>query len=80
MLPEGHGLPGGDAADVAGRMEEQTAYLSPSVVARVRWIVRLWDVTPLPTQRAASRAWIATSSKGGWRLASARVVPLGGCT
>ena len=66
MLPEGHGLPGGDTADVAGRMEEQTAFLSPRVVARLRWIVSAWDLSPVATRARARFSSLDRNAQKDW--------------
>lgn len=66
MLPEGFGLPGGEAAGVARRMQEQTSYLSPRVVARLRVIVRLWEWAPLLSRDRTPYSRLDPVLQAGW--------------
>lgn len=66
MLPEGMELPGGDRAGVAARMQEQTSYLSPRVTSRLRWIVRLWDLTPLASRLRKRFGGLSPDDQAEW--------------
>ncbi|MEA2451538.1 MAG: hypothetical protein QOG04_248 [Actinomycetota bacterium] len=66
MLPEGFELPGGGQAQVAERLEEQTSYLTPRVIARLRVIVRLWEWAPLLSRERRSYSRLDPIFQVGW--------------
>lgn len=66
MLPEGSALPGGEAAGVARRLQEQTIYLTPRVVLRLRFIVRLWEWAPLLSRDRTTYSRLDPVAQAGW--------------
>jgi choline dehydrogenase-like flavoprotein len=45
LLPEGHGLPGAVTAGVGAALEERASSWNPAVRARVRWLIRAWELS-----------------------------------
>lgn len=66
MLPDGFEIPGGEKAGVAGRMQEQTAYLTPAVATRLAWILRLWDWSPLLSRHRSRFGRLDPVSQARW--------------
>lgn len=66
MLPEGFDLPGGGTAEVADRLRQQTSYMSPRVVARMRMLVRLWEWAPLLSRERTSYSRLDPVFQVGW--------------
>ena len=66
MLPAGFDLPDGESAEVAQRLQEQTAYLTPRVVARLRFLVRLWEWAPLLSRERTPYSRLDPVFQAGW--------------
>lgn len=75
ILPEGHGLPGATSVDAAGLLEERARTWDPGVLARVRWLVRVWEYGPVASARlrpfsslspVAQRDWTEACYRSRW--------------
>jgi choline dehydrogenase-like flavoprotein len=78
LLPEGCGIPGAQSVDVVTLLDARARSWDPAVLARVRWLVRVWELAPVLSARlrpfsaldpVAQRDWTEASyhSRRTWR-------------
>lgn len=70
MLPATNSLPGGEV--VVDRLAEQLDSWTPLTRARVRWLVRAWDVAPLASRYRARFSELSPSDQENFVAASYR--------
>ena len=66
MLPAGFDLPDGEGAEVGRRLQEQTAYLTPRVVARMRFLVQVWEWAPMLSRERSPYSRLDPVFQAGW--------------
>jgi choline dehydrogenase-like flavoprotein len=66
MLPEGHGLPGGETAGVGRRLSERMESFDPKIRARMGWLVRIWDLSPLLTRNLRTFARLPEDKRSAY--------------
>jgi glycine/D-amino acid oxidase-like deaminating enzyme len=72
LLPEGYGLPGAHAVGAIALLEERASSWDPAVRARVRWLVRVWELAPVFSPRLRPFSALSPAAQREWTEASYR--------
>jgi choline dehydrogenase-like flavoprotein len=66
MLPSGYGLPGATEARVAESLDHRAESWDPSVLAGVKWLLRVWDLAPLASRHRQTFTKLDTRQRREW--------------
>jgi ferredoxin len=72
LLPEGHGLPGAQTANAVAHLDAQARSWDPAVLARVRWLIRVWEFAPVASSRLRPFSALSPVAQRDWTEASYR--------
>ena len=66
LLPEGSGLPGASDIDLGATFARRAEDWEPKVRARIRFLIRAWDLSPVATRRRRRFSSLSPDAQKAW--------------